>query len=577
MPFLFAWLLFATPQGIVTGAVVPPAYLPLYQAAADFSAGQDVLAFAHLQPLLAPLTPGPDGALPAEPPERAAARMLLAVHHACNSRLDRARGFWGAFSTTDQDRLAAVFLGKRVIALRSSPAGGAGGTAADPLWSQVDGVLGVYTRCAPAGLLFFADHLHTSPDASAAVRQALVEWLPSLFTGDPVPDPAAYTGIAAYFALAAKRLRHHWLSEPFSDAEIEQFEKLAARYGFHHPYASGTPWRVSALVPLTGAWSPLGLQMIQALAAARAELPALEILVHNTQSSPAVALQLLQEEILLKDRPLVVILPPDPDSAKVVLAAGADALFLSPGDGAELPALPNAFFAAPTRRARVEALVAQALSQKATRLGVLAPDTPAGRELAAAAAAAITRGRGTVAFSATYDPAKLPAKLSLPNLAAAQGVIIPDAAERVAALARRLAVAGAFPAPLDARGKGFLLLATAEALSPAIVSQHARYLAGAIFAPGYYSGAPDPDFDTMNVYFSRLKAPVVLSAASETYGWVKSLPVAAVRSAGSRALLRELVAGQSLGPGLGRAFDTNGRTLRPPRLYRFAGGQMTKL
>lgn len=579
MPFLFAWLLFSTPQGTVTGAVVPSAYLPLYQAAADFSAGQDVLAFAHLQPLLAPLTPGPDGALPAEPAERAAARMLLAVHHACGGRLDRARGFWGAFSRTDQDRLAAVFLGKRVIALRPktdtrpSPAG----DSVEPLWSQVDGVLGVYTRCAPAGLLFFADHLHASPDASVAVRQALVEWLPSLFTGDSVPDPAAYTGIAAYFALAAKRLRHHWLSEPLTDVEIENFEKLAARYGFHHPYASGTPWRVCALVPLTGAWSPLGLQMIQALASARAELPALEILVHNTQSSPTVALQLLQEEILLKDRPLVVILPPDPDSAKVVLAAGADALFLSPGDGAELPSLPNAFFAAPTRRARVEALVAQALAQKATRLGVLAPDTPAGRELAAAAAAAITRGRGTVAFSATYDPAKLPAKLTLPNLAAAQGVIIPDAAERVAALARRLAVAGAFPAPLDARGKGFLLLATAEALSPTIVSQNARYLAGAVFAPGFYSGAPDPDFDTMNAWFSRLKAPVVLSAASETYGWIKSLPVAAVRSAGSRTLLRELIANWSQGPGLGRAFDATGRTLRRPRLYRFAGGRMTRL
>ncbi len=570
MAWLFALLLFSTPQGKVTGSVVPPVFVPLYQAADAFSVGHEAQAFALLRPLLTPLPPAEDGTSAPEGPERAAARMLLAVHHACAGRLDRSRAFFGAFSQEDRDRLARSFLGKRVIALRPA-------TSTDPLWGQVDGMLGVYTRCQSAGLLFFADQLHASPSADAATRRSLVEWLPQVCADGPVPDPAAYDGIGAYFALAARRLRHHWLSEPMSERELEAFARLQERFQFQHPYPSGTPWRVSALVPLTGTWAPLGLQMLQALAAARAELPALEILVHNTQSSPAVALQLLSEEILLKDRPLVVILPPDPDSARVVLAAGSDQVFLSVADGADLPAAAGAFFAAPTRKARVEALVAQAVAEKATRLGILAPDTPAGRELAAAAAAAIAAHKGTVVFSSTYDPAKLPARLDLKNLATAQGVIIPDAAERVAALARRLAAAGAFPAPMNAQGKGFLLLATAEALSEAVVSQNVRYLAGALFAPGFYSGAPDPDFDTMNAYFTRLKAPLVLAAASGTYWWIKSLPLAAVRSGGSRTLLRESIAAWSLGPGLGRTFDAHGRALGRPRLYRVAGGRVLRV
>jgi len=568
MLWIFACLLFATPQGTVTGSVVPPAYLPLYQAAADFSSGLEMLAFKRLSPVLEPAPIPPDGTLPADPPQRQAARMLLAVHHACTGKIDRARVVFDVFTTDEKDHLAATFLGKRVISIRP-------GLTGDEFWGQIDGMLGVYTRCLPDGLLFFADHLHASPAATAAVKQALFEWLPSLFTGDRLPDPAAYSGIAAYFVLATKRLRHHWLSEPFSDAELETFTQLTTRYNLQHPYPSGTPWRISALVPVTGAWSPLGLQMLQALAAARAEIPALEILVHNTNSSPGTALALLQEEILLKDRPLAVILPPDPESARLVLSAGADLLFFSASDGQDLPTPPNAFFAAPSRRARVEALIQQAIAEKATRLGVLVPNTPAGRELAAAAAAFITKHRGTVVFSSTYDPAKIPAKLSLPNLASAQGVVLPDAAERVVALARRLAVAGAFPAPMNAQGKGFLLLATAEALSPAIVAQNARYLAGALFAPGFYSDAPDPEFNTMSAFFARQKTPVVLSAASETYWWVKSLPLPAVRSAGSRALLREAVAAWNQGPGLGRIFSSDGRTQRRPRLYRFTSGQMT--
>ncbi len=570
MLWIFACLLFATPQGTVTGGVVPPAYLPLYQAAADFSSGAEAQAFARIKPLLEPLSPGPDGVVPAEPAERRAARMLLSVHHACSGRIERARGFWNALSTTEQVHLSAIFLGKRVISVRPA-------LSADVFWAQVDGMLGVYTRCLPDGLLFFADHLYAAPATTAAVKQALFDWLPSVFSGDRMPDPAAYSGIAAYYVLAARRLRHHWLSEPFSDAELEQFTKLTALYNLQHPYPSGTPWRISALVPLTGAWSPLGMQMLQALAAARAEVPALEILVHNTNSSPGTALQLLQEEILLKDRPLAVILPPDPESTRVVLAAGADLLFLSATDGTDLPVAGNVFFAQSTRRARVEALVAQAVSEKATRLGILVPNTPAGRELATAATAAITKLRGTVVFSTTYDPAKLPQRLSLPNLASAQGVVIPDAADRVASLARRLAVAGAFPAPMNAQGKGFLLLATAEALSPSIVSQNARYLAGAIFAPGFYSGAPDPEFNTLNAFFVTMKAPVVLSVASETYWWIKSLPVPAVRSAGSLVLLKESIAQWNQGPGLGRVFDANGKSQRRPRLYRFAAGQMTRI
>ena len=568
LTFLSLFLMLV-PQGKVTGSIVPHAFLPLYQASADFSSGEPARALARLQPLLAPLIPDEEGNTPAEGPERKAARMLLAVHQICSGHWDRGRTFWNALDSGEQLQLAGILLGRRVISLKPA-------IPNDLLWIQVDGILGVYTTCSAPGLLFFADHVHTQSN-SLDVKQALFEWIPSLFTGQDTFSPEHYKGIGAYFVHATRRLRHHWLSEPFSETDLEAYQKSFTALNLSHPYPSGTPWRISALVPLTGNWSPLGLQMLQALAAVREEIPALEILVHNTNSSPAIALSLLQEEVLLKDRPLAVILPPDPESARMVLEAKSGMLFFSAADGTDMDGFSNVFFAQTPRRARVAALVRSGIDQGARKFGILHPKTSAGRELADEAVANVKRLGGTVVFHVAYDPNKLPEKLNLPKLAEVQAVLIPDAAVRVAGLARRLAAAGAFPGPLTERGKGVLLLATAEALSPSVVSGNARYFSGATFAPGFYADAPDPEFTRLVEHFTRMKSTMVLSVAAETYWWIRSLPQVAVRSAGSRLLLREAITRWNLGPGRGDLFDSGGRIRKPPRLYRFTSGRMTLL
>ncbi|MBU1068062.1 hypothetical protein KJ975_00705 [Myxococcota bacterium] len=156
MLWILTCLFLSTPQGTVTGSVVPPVYLPLYQAAADFSSGQEPQAFVRLKALLEPMPADPDGTVPPEPPERRAARMLLTVHHACTGRLDRARVFLDTFTAAEKEQLTATYLGKRVISVRPVLTG-------DDFWAQIDGMLGVYTRCRPDGLLLFADHLYAAP------------------------------------------------------------------------------------------------------------------------------------------------------------------------------------------------------------------------------------------------------------------------------------------------------------------------------------------------------------------------------------------------------------------------------
>lgn len=560
---LLLWVLISVP---VTGSVIPTAYLPLYQAADAFSSGDNERARTLLQPLLEPLEPDDD-----DGPQRAA-RMLLAVHQACSGRLTQAGVFFNALSEEERSRTALSLIGRRLVALRTVP-----DDDAPHVWVHADGMLGMYRNCRSEGILFFAEFLYEN--GNDAIRKALFEWIPSQLPADSTWSASEFRGIVSYFALVQRRLRHHWLSEPFSDIDIEALDAWMKRLARTHPLHSGTPWRIGALLPLTGPWSSIGMSMLTALSAVQEHIPGLEIVVHNTQSSPEIALSLFHREILLQDRPVAVLLPPDPESQKILLSSANQEVILlgvtDAPDGISLSA--GAFFAGSSRRARVEALVARAIMEKATRVGILTPKTPTGRALAAVARAALERFQAKVVFSTTYDPAKLPSSLLIPELKNAQAVIIPDAAERVAALARRLAVAGAFPAPLDARGKGFLLLATAEALTPSIVAGNARYFSGAIFAPGFYSGVPDAEFNSLIAFFARANMATVLESAAETFLWVRQLAPSVIRSRGVPALLHQEIATWNLGPGMGKAFGPNRCSLRPVRLYRFVSGQMIKL
>mgnify|MGYP005844101019 FL=1 len=130
---IFLWMLFSVP---VTGGVIPPAYLPLYQAADAFSSGDDERATTLLQPLLEPLELDDD-----DGPQRAA-RMLLAVHHACSGRLTQAGVFFNALSEEERSRTALSLIGRRLLALRTVP-----DADAPSVWMHADGMLGMYRNC----------------------------------------------------------------------------------------------------------------------------------------------------------------------------------------------------------------------------------------------------------------------------------------------------------------------------------------------------------------------------------------------------------------------------------------------
>lgn len=343
------------------------------------------------------------------------------------------------------------------------------------------------------------------------------------------------------------------------------------------------PYRAVSELAATGALAAMALPTSGALADVALVLRPLQA------RDPAATLG-----ALLREEPLVALIGACGPATAAALAAvaahhGLPWLSLAPATAGH--GVSNTLRLLPDNTARAVALADYAARRRPrATVVVLAPQSPFGREVAAAFAARAT-ARGlrplrlldypatTVAFSAlATDVARL----------APQVVFVADSAQRLVLIAPALARAGIGATSPSANdpgtpaARGPLLLATADGLSPEQLRHHARYLRGAVLAPGFFPVATQPSAAAGPIARYRAQqgqAPRLVDAL--THDAVLALRgrwAAGARS--PRALLRALrepppAATPTLtGP---LFFAADGARADPPTLYELRGDDLVLL
>ncbi|MBK6846553.1 MAG: ABC transporter substrate-binding protein [Proteobacteria bacterium] len=257
------------------------------------------------------------------------------------------------------------------------------------------------------------------------------------------------------------------------------------------------PYRAIAALAVTGAMAALGQ-------AASASLAEVELVLRPLGRDPAAAV-----EALVRAEPLVALIGAcDPTAAVSVAEAarrhGLPWLSLAPAlaGGAD----PTTLRLLPDNAARARALADHAaLARPRGSVAVLAPESPFGHEVAQAfVARAVIRGLRPLRVL-FYPPATVGFKALATTLAAlAPGIVLlADSAPRLALIAPALALAGLGPAASTAAagqapaGARTLLLATADGVDAAQLRRSARYLSGAVLAPGFYPASREPATTTL--------------------------------------------------------------------------------
>lgn len=198
---------------------------------------------------------------------------------------------------------------------------------------------------------------------------------------------------------------------------------------------------------------------------------------------------------------------------------------------------PHVFRVVVSLEARAQSLARHAYGVGARRFAVLAPEIPYGRRAAQAFQDEVRRLGGEVVTEVTYGKDAKAFVEPVKKLAAADfdALFVPDTAARLELIAPQLAVADLkVQAFLDAkpkRGRGVLLLATAEAITPRFLAGTGRYAVGAILAPGFYADASDA---ILAPYIARFRAaygedPTYLDA----YAYDAALLIRAVVESGA--------------------------------------------
>jgi branched-chain amino acid transport system substrate-binding protein len=221
--------------------------------------------------------------------------------------------------------------------------------------------------------------------------------------------------------------------------------------------------------------------------------------IRDGGESPEQAARAVDE--LAKGRVVAVVGPADREAARAAAeraeAAGVPLLSLDVAEGAAAPASPHVFRVVVPVELRAQALARAAIAAGAKEFAILAPDMTYGTRAAKAFRDEVGRLGGTITADVSYakdstsftDPVKKLAKVSFDAL------FVPDTAARLELIAPQLAVVDlvvkAPGAKKPRRGRGILLLATAEALSPAFLRGSGRYTVGALFAPGFYPDDTD--------------------------------------------------------------------------------------
>ncbi len=424
----------------------------------------------------------------------------------------------------------------------------------------------VFSLCHYSGKLHLADLLlHQGVDP--ATRSLLMRWVTAYVRVAPGLSHKQFSPLVALRILAQKKLDNLLGQGNFTEEEERALDRLIRAGSL--PFPDGFPWRISALLPLSGRYKPFGKQMLLALLAAQNASPGLELVVHNTHSSPALTRKLLLEEVLLKDRPLALIAPPDSASLKAIypLTGGLPVFNLSttlltgkaPYFSLQLP-----------REYRARALAQKAYELGARRFAVIAPKTPYGAHLKAAFLKALTTLGATLVRTLEYTPKRMPRSFHLKGVDA---VFVPDVASRVERVSRVMAASGYFARPKKAKKAQLLLLTTAEGLSPLTLKNSARYLQGALFAPGYYGLKEDSFAQTL----ARWGIRRIFVQAYESYTLYGLLLSLVRRGATTHKGLLHRLRALSAGPGLGPLFTSFGQTTRPVRLYQMSMGSLHPL
>jgi branched-chain amino acid transport system substrate-binding protein len=315
---------------------------------------------------------------------------------------------------------------------------------------------------------------------------------------------------------------------------------------------SADPQIVGALFPLSGRTRRVGELAVRGLAlsagtfqvtagqGASAGSPRpFVVVVRDSASSPEQAVAAVDE--LTQGGAIAVVGPVDREAAEAAArraeAARVPIVSLDVAESAVAAGSPHVFRVVVSVETRARALARAASSRGAKTFAILAPEHSYGARGARAFRDEVERLGGRIVVEEKYakdatafvDPVK---KLAA---RAFDALFVPDAAAKLELIAPQLAVANLVVGTAGGkptRGRGILLLSTAEALAPKFLKGSGRYAQGAILAPGFYPDDADPRIGPFVVRFRTAygEDPDYLAA----YAWDAALVIRAAVEGGAR-------------------------------------------
>ncbi|MBU1535905.1 ABC transporter substrate-binding protein, partial [Myxococcota bacterium] len=411
--FLILSLLLAATPATPSGDTAPAdSWETLKKAAAHLAVGQENTALKILKPSLAKKSS-----------HRGSALALLSGHYLCNGKLTDAKASLGTLKHSQ----------KVILRIIASKTGSFPFLTPPPLTTAQQRIGGLYDTlnlqlCHHLGKLMLADLLYPIVAQPAAVKK-LEEWAIAYLRIAPTTDYKLFGSFIAFRILAQKKMDQLFAKGTLTLEESTAFDGYLKSKTFTSPFPDAYPWRISALLPLTGKYRSLGKQMLLALMAARSNWPAMELLVHDTQSSPTQSLKLFRETVETTDKPIAVLLPPDAPSATALLGIKSSIPFLSVGTPLPLTHFQGSvYFGQLTREQITSSLVQTGLALGITRFAVIYPDKSYGTSHAAFFVKEVEKHKASVVAKLSYRFDKMPKRF---NVKGAQAVFIPDAASRV--------------------------------------------------------------------------------------------------------------------------------------------------
>jgi ABC-type branched-subunit amino acid transport system substrate-binding protein len=237
--------------------------------------------------------------------------------------------------------------------------------------------------------------------------------------------------------------------------------------------------------------------------------------------------------------------------------------------------------------ARAAELARRALAAGARTFAILGPSTTAGQRLGEAFKRSVTAGGGRVVAQSWYPAGSSSFSSTLAPLKSTSfdAIFVPDDAERLELLAPALAVIDVWsrapgaprskPAPGAAPRREVLLLSTAVGLSKRLVRNAARYVQGALLAPGFCAASDDPRSVKFISRFQQLYGQD--PSATDAYGFdgMRLLRIAVERGAHTRADVLKVLASQTLDGVTGTVkFGPEHLRIDPPPVYTVQGDEI---